>query len=82
MAVGLSSKFVLYTYIYGWFQYITCMALLSNVKHDCKTVGIHMGWGERGGLLIGISLPGVWSQTKGVGVTNVPWDHLSGPTLT
>ena len=66
-------------YICIWVVPVHYMALLSNVKHDCKTVGIRMHFGGRGFTY--------WDQTarclvprlRVLGVTNVPWDHLSGP---
>ena len=35
--------------------------------------------GGGGGYLLGPDCQVSGPQTKGVGVTNVPWDHLSGP---
>ena len=35
--------------------------------------------GGGGGYLLRLDCQVSGPQTKGVGVTNVPWDHLSGP---
>ena len=77
MAVGLSSS------LYSVHVHVdSSSTLLSNFKHDCKTVGIPYASARRkwGGIyLLGPDWQVSGPQTKGVRVTNVPWDHLSGP---
>ena len=75
MAVGLSSS------LYSIHMHMGGSSTLHGpaVKYDCKTVGIRMHFGGRGFTY--------WDQTarclvprlRVLGVTNVPWDHLSGP---
>ena len=83
MAVGLpSSLYSVHVHVDGS---STLYGRAVKFQHDCMAVDCRHPYAPAQGK--GRGRGGVWGpdcevsgpQTKGVGVTNVPWDHLSGP---